>query len=86
MAASGIFERGWVPSYIPRSATKIRETHNLDINIVRMTFEYERDDISEPRRHCTMKENQEATKIFTCPDGKILLHNDGSGEYNRGYE
>jgi hypothetical protein len=29
---AGLFRRGWLPSYIPRSAASIAETHDLDTN------------------------------------------------------
>jgi hypothetical protein len=28
----GVFERGWLPDWLPASATDIREIHNLDTN------------------------------------------------------
>ena len=38
--ASGLMERGWIPTYIPKSSTEIRETHNIDTNRVQMTFQF----------------------------------------------
>lgn len=35
---AGAVAHGWVPSFLPASATAIRETHNLDTNEVWMTF------------------------------------------------
>jgi FlaA1/EpsC-like NDP-sugar epimerase len=33
-----IFEVGWIPVWIPKSAREIVEKHNIDTNIVRITF------------------------------------------------
>lgn len=37
-AAAGAMTRGWLPSFLPASATTIREAHNLDTNEVWATF------------------------------------------------
>ncbi|MDA8018470.1 MAG: hypothetical protein MPN21_13595 [Thermoanaerobaculia bacterium] len=39
---SGLIERGWVPEDFPRSATEIREAHDLDTNQVWIRFEVDR--------------------------------------------
>lgn len=31
-------ERGWIPQYVPRSATEIAEVHDLDVNTQRLRF------------------------------------------------
>ena len=36
--AAGAVASGWIPSFLPSSATAIRETHNLDTNEVWVTF------------------------------------------------
>jgi hypothetical protein len=35
---AGAFSRGWVPDWIPKSATEIYETHNLDTNLFMVKF------------------------------------------------
>ena len=32
---SGIMDAGWIPAFIPRSSYEIKETHNIDTNIVK---------------------------------------------------
>ena len=36
--AAGLFGRGWIPTYIPRSAFSLSESHNLDSNEVCAAF------------------------------------------------
>lgn len=38
--AAGAFERGWLPTSLPRSATTISSTRNLDLNYEVVTFKY----------------------------------------------
>ena len=35
---AGAIERGWIPPFVPKSARKISEQHNLDTNAQRLTF------------------------------------------------
>lgn len=37
---SGTMERGWVPHWLPREATNIKERHNLDTNAIALSFKY----------------------------------------------
>lgn len=34
----GYVDKGWIPAWIPRDATEIRETHNLDSNASALSF------------------------------------------------
>ena len=36
--ASGAVQRGWIPAFVPRSATDIAEVHDLDLNTQRLRF------------------------------------------------
>ncbi len=36
--ASGAMEQGWVPVWVPREATEIREVHNIDTNESALSF------------------------------------------------
>lgn len=36
--ADGAISRGWIPAYVPPSATQIMEVHNLDVNTQRIRF------------------------------------------------
>lgn len=38
--AVSTIERGWIPSALPESATKIHETHNLDTNVGHGAFAF----------------------------------------------
>jgi len=42
-----IFERGWLPSIIPKSSTQIRTTNDLDINTSSGEFKYDSKDTAE---------------------------------------
>ena len=35
---AGAVERGWVPAFVPKSATNISETHNIDTNAQTLEF------------------------------------------------
>jgi hypothetical protein len=35
---AGAFERGWLPEWLPSSATNVREIHNLDTNGIAFSF------------------------------------------------
>jgi hypothetical protein len=41
----GAVKRGWIPAYVPRSATNIRERHDLDTNDQALRFNAPREDI-----------------------------------------
>lgn len=42
----GFFERGWLPSVLPKSASNIRWSNDLDLNTAEGTFELNSDDLS----------------------------------------
>jgi hypothetical protein len=50
--ADGAIDRGWVPKWLPPSATDIREVHNIDSNATLMTFRFERTDLSRMVSDC----------------------------------
>ena len=81
--ASGIMDRGWIPTYIPKSSTDIRETHNIDTNIVKMTFKYLVGDTKDIEKNCTAKKISENILQYECvyfeSDVFIELRSDGSG-------
>jgi hypothetical protein len=43
----GAIERGWIPNVLPRSSYEIYEWHDLDTNIVRLKFKFDKKDINE---------------------------------------
>lgn len=40
-------EKGWIPNILPRSSYEIYEWHDLDTNIVRLKFKFDKRDINE---------------------------------------
>lgn len=42
---SGDIERGWLPDFLPNSATQIIESHNVEINAMRVEFKFKRNDL-----------------------------------------
>ncbi len=84
---SGLIERGWIPKYIPRSATDIYEKHDLDTNKVVMSFTYNPKEKNKILMFCKLLvENKKGTKYFCPPfEGQtsiLTLRNDGLGYYN----
>lgn len=81
---SGLIKRGWVPNFIPKSATCIYEQHNLDTNWVKMTFKFDPSDTSSMSAACSVQKNQEAI-IYLCNDWgskiKIITKN-GYAQYS----
>lgn len=43
-AISNIFETGWIPPWLPESATKIRESHDIDTNESWLMFSFHESD------------------------------------------
>lgn len=41
----GAIERGWIPNVLPRSSYEIYEWHDLDTNIVRLKFKFDKKDM-----------------------------------------
>ena len=79
--ASGIMDRGWVPHWIPKSATDIHEQHDLDTNWVKMTFNYALDDVDNLRLACQSEVAIANGVEFKC-GGHILirLFDDGTAQ------
>jgi hypothetical protein len=46
LVADGAVQRGWVPPWLPVSAARIHEVHNLDTNDVWMRFEFDTSELS----------------------------------------
>lgn len=47
-----IFESGWLPRALPRSATNIVEVHNIDTSEMWITFRYANNDIQDLTKGC----------------------------------
>ena len=50
--ADGAVAKGWVPEFLPRSATDIVESHVLDTSEVWMSFSFDRGDITSIAEAC----------------------------------
>jgi len=85
--ASGIMDRGWIPTYIPKSATNIKEQHDIDTNWVEVTFKYTIGDIEDTKEACDSIEYLEDRIIFNCKNFSsnvsIILYNNGNAELFR---
>jgi len=46
-SADGAVTRGWIPGFVPRSATKIAESHNLDSNRQWLKFHFDPADLPQ---------------------------------------
>lgn len=80
--SSGIMDRGWIPTFIPRSSLDIHETHNIDTNAVKMSFQYIVGDSKEVEDNCKKIEVTKAGAKWTCGyyENKVIveLNTDGS--------
>ena len=61
--AGAIGEGKWIPRFLPSSATKIREKHNLDTNEIWLTFHFNVSDQFPAGSTCRPKTSNE----ITCP-------------------
>ena len=86
MADSGLIQAGWIPRGIPKSAVDITETHNLDTNIVRISFTFEPGDISAAEKSCQPAASKIAGHVFKCADGLLTLGADGLGAFSNAPE
>ncbi len=67
MKEAGLIQKGWLPDYFPKSATNIREGHNIDTNRVWATFKYESSDLQSIEAQCKEIAKSPAGKKFLCP-------------------
>ena len=49
---SGLIEKGWFPNWMPLSATKIKETHNIDTNAGYIFFHFSAQDLNNLSSAC----------------------------------
>jgi len=85
MQSSGVFEKGWLPSYLPKSATNIKESHDLDSNVVKATFVFNPTDVESVKENCKLLEESEKVYVFSCEinenTAKLSLFKSGKAEY-----
>ncbi|WP_175577623.1 hypothetical protein [Photobacterium proteolyticum] len=83
LVQSGIIDKGWLPPYLPRSATNIEEEHYVDTNIVYATFDFHPDDILNDS-DCKIKETLEFVTTYSCEyrgsNLKITMFNTGHAD------
>lgn len=86
MAASGIFEVGWLPPYLPKSSVNIQEVHDIDTNEVSAVFSYNPADVSSVRTNCRLQAEKEDVTVFNCEyrgnEAVLKLFKNGNAEYN----
>jgi len=82
--ASGLMDRGWIPTFIPRSSAEIKEQHDLDANWVKMSFSYDTADKAVTRAACNTERPIRGGVEFGCKyfgnNVSIKLYDDGSAE------
>lgn len=52
-AQSGAIESGWLPAFLPESASNIRESHDPETNQVWVSFEFPQEEIESFAAFCT---------------------------------
>ncbi len=87
---AGMMIAGWLPEYLPKSATDIHEQHNIDTNLVYATFKYDPDKVTSLAIFCPRNEELENGTRHFCNDGSGLvvldLYHDGTGKINHDNE
>jgi hypothetical protein len=66
MASSGIIKAGW---------------HNIDTNIVQMSFKFTPGDVALPKSNCHSETKEANVIFFLCNEGRLRLTNDGNGYF-----
>ncbi len=67
---SELIGKGWVPSYIPRSAYDIFEKHRVDVGRVDVKFRFARGDTSLIEGSCTRQVSKEpGVALYRCNHG-----------------
>jgi hypothetical protein len=86
MESAGLISRGWLPEYFPRSATRIREAHNLDTNRVWAEFKYDKREVKLLEEVCLKIAVSNAGSKFLCPPydsrtSTMIFRNNGEAYY-----
>ena len=86
MKTAGMVASGWLPEFLPESATHIEESHNIDTNRVWASFKYRVDDLQSVERACKKIAENNRGKKYLCPPldtrtSTIILGSDGAGYY-----
>src|SRR5262245_51035473 len=67
LVASGLPERGWIPSHIPRSARNISESHDVSSNSGGATFTFDPTDTALTTANCTLLSRNSRGAQYFCP-------------------
>lgn len=86
MEAAKMIESGWLPEFLPKSATDIEESHNIDTNRVWASFKYQAGDLQSVEGACKKVAENNRGKKYLCPPldtrtSTIILGSDGAGYY-----
>jgi hypothetical protein len=87
LKASGLIERGWVPSHIPTTARDISESHDVSSNSGSAAFTFDPADTALTSANCTLLSNNSRGAQYLCPpfEGStfiVVLRNDGRGSWS----
>lgn len=67
VVADDAISRGWIPSFLPKSATDITEQHSIDTNIGYISFKAEATDIERVKVDCDSLDYQEVKYLSSYP-------------------
>ena len=82
---AGALEEGrWIPPFLPESARNLVETHNIDSNVLKISFEYSPDDLGGLISECReLKVPSGGTRRFECRNWglpiDVYLESSGNG-------
>jgi hypothetical protein len=87
LKASGLIEKGWIPSYIPTSARNISESHDVSANSGGAAFTFDPADTALTNANCTLLSKSSKGAQYLCPpfEGStfiVVLRNDGRGSWS----
>jgi len=85
MKRSGIFESGWLPSYLPKSARDIQESHDIDTNYVEASFQFDVGDTASIEANCKLASKTNEVATYVCGIYEIKLFAGGKGELRSKY-
>lgn len=63
---AGMMKSGWIPPFIPQSSFNIKEQHDIDTNVVTMSFEFKPFDIERTRSACNTENRIDGGVEFQC--------------------
>ena len=83
--ADDLFDRGWLPDFIPASATRIVTVNNLDINISEGRFRFDRADRAAFLARLRPLQSDEALSVVD-PERVAALGTNGYRPYEFAYD